>query len=260
MFGAILGMAGAVYGSVQQRKADKKAFRLQEANTQKAMDLLNAGETRASDFLKQALAAIQQGNQQALGQTAQAEFQGYRALQDQLGGGQSRLAQSLAGRGLYGSSVGRAGQRSLYADYGRAVGDLGAQLGGVRAGIAQQGAEGAANVYGNMAQNAGNFAQARAGIQSNIQYQGQQGLAENYGALGAAAGELLGGAADAWGSWASRRGGSAMQRFGFNSGSPQSRALRAQGYAMQNAGRVLGPTPWGFALQGAGGMFRKAGR
>jgi hypothetical protein len=205
MFGAILGAAGAVYGSVQQRKADKKAFALQTANTQKALDLLNAGETRASDFLKQALAAVETGRQRALGQTAQAEFQGYRALQDQLSGGQSRLAQSLAGRGLYGSSVARAGQRSMYADYGRAVGQLGAQLGGVRAGIEQQGAAGAASAYSNMAQNAGNMAQARAGIVSNIQYQGQQGLAESYGALGAAAGEILGGAAGAWSSWASRR-------------------------------------------------------
>jgi len=205
MFGEILGLAGGIYGSVQQRKADKKAFALQTANTQKAMDLLNAGETRASDFLKQALAAVETGRQRALGQTAQAEFQGYRALQDQLGGGQSRLAQSLAGRGLYGSSVSGAGMRSLYADYGRAVGQLGSQLGGVRAGIEQQAAAGTAAGYSNLGQNAGNFAQARAGIQSNIQYQGQQGLAESYGALGAAAGSLLGGAVDSWSSWASKR-------------------------------------------------------
>jgi hypothetical protein len=205
MFGELLGLAGGIYGSIQQKKADKKAFRLQNENTARAMALLDQGETRASEFLKQALAMADQGERAALGHTAQAEFQGYRALQDQLGGGQSRLAQSLAGRGLYGSSVGRAGQRGLYADYGRAVGHLGGQLGQVRAGIAQNASGARANAYGNMASNAGNFAQARAGIQSNIQYQGPQGLAESYGMLGAAAGDLLGGAADAWGSWASRR-------------------------------------------------------
>jgi hypothetical protein len=205
MFGALLGLAGGIYGSVQQRKADKRTFALQNANTARAMELLDAGETRASAFLRQALEAADMGERQALGQTAQAEFQGYRALQDQLGGGQSRLAQSLAGRGLYGTSAARAGQRSLYADYGRAVGGLGAQLGQVRAGIAQNAAAQRMNTYGNMASNAGNFAQARAGIQSNIQYQGQQGLAENYGMLGAAAGNLLGGAADGWSSWAKRR-------------------------------------------------------
>ena len=227
MFGAILAVAGAVYGSVQQRKADKKAYGAQMGNTAQALALLDAGETRASEFLKQALALADEGRQRALGQTAQAEFQGYRALQDQLGGGQSRLAQSLAGRGLYGSSVGRAGQRSLYADYGRAVGDLGSQLGGVRAGIEQNATGQKMNVYSNLAANAGNFAQARAGIQGNIQFQGQQGLAENYGALGAAAGELidgLGEASDAWGSWASRRRGgsyrSSTSRPRYKTGSP----------------------------------------
>jgi hypothetical protein len=85
------------------------------------------------------------------------------------------------------------------------AGQLGSQLGGVRAGIEQQAAAGMAAGYSNLGQNAGNFAQARAGIQSNIQYQGQQGLSESYGALGAAAGEILGGAADAWSSWASKR-------------------------------------------------------
>jgi len=205
VFSAILGAAGAIYGSVSQRRADKKAFGLQTANTQRALDLLNAGESRASDFLRQALDAVQRGGQQALAQTAQAEFTGYRALQDNLGAGQSRLAQSMAGRGMYGSSVNGAGMRAMYGDYSRAVGQLGAQLGGVRAGIAQQTAAGSAAAYSNMAQNAGNMAQARAGIVGNIQYQGQQGLAENYGMLGAAAGEILGGAASAWSSWASRR-------------------------------------------------------
>lgn len=205
MFGAILGLAGSVYGSVQQRKADKRAFALQNANTQRALDLLNAGETRASAFLEQALEAIGTGRNAALGQTAQVEFNGYRALGDNLAGGQSRLAQSLAGRGLFGSSVGRAGSRGLYQDYARGVGHLGAQLGGVRAQIEQNAAGGRAQTYGNMASNAGNFAQGRASIIANQQYQAPQGLAASYGALGAGVGEILGGAADAWGSWSKRR-------------------------------------------------------
>lgn len=201
MFGEILGLAGAIGGSFAQRRAEKRAFRLQQQNTAQAMRLLDAGETRASDFLRQALEAVDVGRQRALGQTAQAEFQGYRALQDQLAGGQSRLAQSLASRGMYGTSAAGAGMRSMYADYGRAVGALGAQLGGVRAGIEQNAASGMAGAYTNMAQSAGQFAQSRAGIQANIQYQAPQGLAQNYAMLGSA----LGGALDGWGAWASKR-------------------------------------------------------
>jgi hypothetical protein len=202
MFGEILGgVLGSVGGSLLQRRSDKRVMRMQQESIQKALGFLDQGETRASEFLRQALSVVEQGRQAALSQTAQQEFQGYRALQDALGQGTSRVMQQSVGRGLFGSSSSGALQRGLIGDYARGVGQLGAQIGGVRAqieqGFAGQGAAG----LGNMANLSSGMAQSRAGIQGGIQFQGPQGLAESYGTLGTA----LGGAFDAWGEWSKKR-------------------------------------------------------
>lgn len=205
MFGEILGgIAGAVGGSLLQRRSDRRAMRAQMQNVQRAQSMLDAGETRASDFLRQALEVVSQGERAALGQTAQAEFQGYRALQDAFKQTQSRVGQYSVGRGLYGSSAMGAMSRGAFGDYGRAVGQLGSQIGGIRAQIQQNAAGARAAGYGNLGNLASNMAQARAQIQSNIQFQGPQGLAQSYGTLGAA----LGGAIDQWGAWSKKRKGS----------------------------------------------------
>lgn len=201
MFGEILEAVGSIFGAKQQQRADRRTMQAQEASIARSLDLINAGETRATDFLRQALQAAELGRQRALSQTAQAEFQGYRALQDQLRGGESRLGQNLASRGLFGTSVAGAGRRSLFADYGRAVGQLGSQLGGMRSQIEMNAAGSQAAGLSNLGQLSMGAAQARAGIQSNVQYQGPQELAENYGMMGAA----LGSAIDGWGAWSKKR-------------------------------------------------------
>jgi hypothetical protein len=129
--------------------------------------------------------------------------------------------QQSVGRGLFGSSSSGALQRGLIGDYARGVGQLGAQIGGVRAQIEQGFAGQTAAGLGNLANLTSGMAQSRAGIQGGIQFQGPQGLAESYGTLGTALGGafdnglgsaiggafsgLFGAAGDAWEQWAKRR-------------------------------------------------------
>lgn len=245
MFGAILGLAGSLYGANQQRKADKRAFAAQQANTERALGLLDAGETSASKYLREAMSIVEQANQRAMGQTAQMEFQGYRGLQDALGRGQSRLAQSMTNRGLYGTSASGAGVRSLYSDYARAVGSLSSQVGGLRAQLETNRGQQLASLYGSQAQNAAGFSQARAGLIGNQQFQGPQGLAESYGTLGASVGGILDSAGSAWSKWAQRR--SQVKQ--------ANTALGGIGAAGNAVGQAFGAAnPIGMALRGYGSL------
>jgi len=205
VFGAILGAVGSIAGSVAQNRANKKAYGQQMQSIQQAKDYLLEGETKATPYLREMIAAIEASKQEALGYTAQAEFQGYRALGDAYSQGQSRVDQSLARRGLYNSTTALAAQRGVRGQYARDVGQFGSQLAGARSNIAMQAGRGIAagnQALGNLAYNTG---RGLSSIQAGVQYQTPQDLAGSYGALGAQVGDLLGDAYGAWGKWRDKR-------------------------------------------------------
>lgn len=214
VFGAILGAVGSVAGSVAQNRANKKAYRAQMASIEQAKDYLLEGESKATPYLREMIAAIESAKQEALGHTAQSEFAGYRALGDAYQLGLGRVDQRLASRGLYNSTTALAAQRGVRGQYARDVSQLGASLGSARARIAMQAGQGVAagnQALGNLVFNTG---RGLSSIQAGVQYQAPQGLSASYGALGAQVGDLLGGAYGAWDKWRTNRAGQkAGQRF-----------------------------------------------
>ena len=202
VFGAILGLVGAVAGGVQQSRAEKKAYRAQKESIELSKQYLLEGERLATPYLREMIAAIESAKQESLGYLGQAEYEGYRQVRDAYRQNAGRMDQSLARRGLYNSTTALAAQRGLTSQLARDTGQVGAAIGGMRSQVTMNAGRGIAAGNQSIADLIYRSRAGLAGIQGSVQYQAPQGLAASYGALGG----QLGGAFDSWNSWRSKQG------------------------------------------------------